>query len=74
LVGRGIYALIEWGYKSGTVKDVIEEILKKKDAALSREEILAKVLEIRHVKKSTIVINLNNYFVKSKSGTYSIKK
>ena len=74
LVGRGIYALVEWGYKSGTVKDVIEEILKKKDGALSREEILAKVLEIRHVKKSTIVINLNNYFAKSKSGTYSIKK
>lgn len=74
LVGRGIYALVEWGYKSGTVKDVIEEILKKKDGSLNREEILAKVLEIRHVKKSTIVINLNNYFAKSKSGTYSIKK
>jgi predicted Zn-ribbon and HTH transcriptional regulator len=74
LVGRGIYALVEWGYKSGTVKDVIEEILKKKNGGLNREEILAKVLEIRHVKKSTIVINLNNYFVKSKAGTYSIKK
>jgi predicted Zn-ribbon and HTH transcriptional regulator len=74
LVGRGIYALVEWGYKSGTVKDVIEEILKKKDVALTREEILTKVLEIRHVKKSTIVINLNNYFAKSKNGTYSIKK
>jgi len=74
LVGRGIYALVEWGYKSGTVKDVIEEILKKKDVALTRDEILAKVLEIRHVKKSTIVINLNNYFTKSKNGLYSIKK
>ncbi|NTW27334.1 MAG: hypothetical protein HGA36_03350 [Candidatus Moranbacteria bacterium] len=74
LVGRGIYALVEWGYKSGTVKDVIEEILKKNDASLNREEILAKVLEIRHVKKSTIVINLNNYFAKTKSGIYSIKK
>jgi hypothetical protein len=74
LVGRGIYALVEWGYKSGTVKDVIEEILKKNDTALSREEILTKVLEVRHVKKSTIVINLNNYFAKSKSGAYSIKK
>jgi hypothetical protein len=74
LVGRGIYALVEWGYKSGTVKDVIEEILKKNDGILNREEILNKVLEIRHVKKSTIVINLNNYFAKSKSGVYSIKK
>ena len=74
LVGRGIYALVEWGYKSGTVKDVIEEILKKNEAPLNREEILHKVLEIRHVKKSTIVINLNNYFTKSKTGTYSMKK
>ena len=62
LVGRGIYALVEWGYKSGTVKDVIEEILSKSGKQLNR------------VKKSTIVINLNNYFSKSKSGMYSIKK
>ncbi|EKE19780.1 MAG: sigma-70 region 4 protein [uncultured bacterium] len=74
LVGRGIYALVEWGYEKGTVKDVIEEILKKSDKPLGREEILTKVLEIRHVKKSTIVINLNNYFAKSKTGTYTIKK
>jgi DNA-directed RNA polymerase specialized sigma subunit len=74
LVGRGIYALVEWGYESGTVKDVIADIIKKSDKALNKDEILAKVLELRHVKKSTIVINLNNYFAKSKTGTYSIKK
>lgn len=74
LVGRGIYALVEWGYKKGTVKDVIEEILKKAAKPLTRDEILKKVLEIRHVKKSTIVINLNNYFSKNKDGVYSIKK
>lgn len=74
LVGRGIYALVEWGYKKGTVKDVIEEILKKSSKPLGRDEILKKVLEIRHVKKSTIVINLNNYFTKTKEGVYSVKK
>ncbi|EKD58909.1 MAG: sigma-70 region 4 protein [uncultured bacterium] len=74
LVGRGIYALVEWGYKKGTVKDVIEEILKKSSKPLNRDEILKKVLEIRHVKKSTIVINLNNYFSKTKEGAYSVKK
>ncbi len=74
LVGRGIYALAEWGYKKGTVKDVIEEILGHSNKPLSREEILEKVLEVRSVKKSTIVINLNNYFSKSNSGAYSIKK
>lgn len=73
LVGRGIYALVEWGYKKGTVKDVIEEILKKTPKPLKKEDILKKVLEIRQVKKSTIVINLNNYFTKSKEGTYSLK-
>ncbi len=28
LVGRGIYALNEWGYEKGVVKDVIKGILK----------------------------------------------
>jgi hypothetical protein len=28
LVGRGIYALKEWGYEPGTVSHVIEAILK----------------------------------------------
>lgn len=74
LVGRGIYALSEWGYQKGTVKDVIKEIISKNSKALNREEILKKVLEVRQVKKSTIVINLNNYFVKSKAGLYSLKK
>ena len=74
LVGRGIYALTEWGYKKGTVKDVIKEIIAGSSKPLTREEILEKVLGIRQVKKSTIVINLNNYFTKSKDGTYSIKK
>jgi DNA-directed RNA polymerase delta subunit len=74
LVGRGIYALTEWGYKKGTVKDVIEEIIKNSGSELGREELVSKVLDIRQVKKSTIVINLNNYFSKSKEGKYSIKK
>ncbi len=74
LVGRGIYALSEWGYQKGTVKDVIKEIISKNNKPLNRDEILKKVLEIRQVKKSTIVINLNNFFTKSKEGTYSIKK
>lgn len=74
LVGRGIYALAEWGYKKGTVKDVISEILKSSSGTLPKEEIIEKVLKIRKVKKSTIVINLNNYFSKSKNGMYTIKK
>lgn len=74
LVGRGIYALSQWGYKKGTVKDVLEEILKKSSKPLTREEILQEVLKVRQVKKSTIVINLNNFFKKNQSGQYTLKK
>lgn len=72
LVGRGIYALAGWGYKKGTVRDVIEDILAGSDKPLSREEIMKRVLEVRHVKKSTIVINVNNFFKKTEKG-YTLK-
>lgn len=59
LIGRGIYALSEWGYKSGTVADVITEILSD-GVARTREEITKAVLERRHVKTITIYLNLKN--------------
>lgn len=59
LIGRGIYALDEWGYESGTVLDVIERLLEEKKE-LSQEEIIDKVLKQRHVKKITIVLALKN--------------
>ena len=31
LIGRGIYALSEWGYNPGQIKDVIERALKKQE-------------------------------------------
>jgi len=60
LVGRGIYGLQEWGYKTGTVIDVIIDILKSSDQPLSKEEIVKKVLEQRIVRKSTIYLALTN--------------
>lgn len=60
LVGRGIYALQEWGYKEGTIKDVLEDILKKSQKPLSKDEILEEVLSKRKVKRATVLINLNN--------------
>lgn len=74
LVGRGMYALAQWGYKKGTVKDVLIDILTKSQAPLTREQILEKVMEVRHVKKSTIIINLNNFFKKTEDGKYTLKK
>jgi len=74
LVGRGIYALSEWGYKKGTVKDVLEDILKGAQSPLAKDVILDKVMTIRKVKKSTIVINLNSYFEKVGKDAYTLKR
>ncbi len=72
LVGRGLYALAEWGYMSGVVKDVIRKIIDK-DGPLTKEKIIDKVLKERYVKENTILVNLQNpkFFKKDKEGRYS---
>jgi hypothetical protein len=72
LVGRGIYALSEWGYKSGVVREVIKELLKK-NGPMSKEDIVEQVMEERYLKKNTILVNLQNskYFKKNKNGLYT---
>lgn len=60
LVGRGIYALAEWGYKKGVVADIIREILERAGRPLSKTEIIAEVLKQRQVKKNTIIVGLSN--------------
>jgi len=60
LIGRWLYALKEWGFKTGTVIDVIIDILEKAKTALSTEDIIKWVLKVREVKKSTIYMNLQN--------------
>ncbi|OHB08667.1 MAG: hypothetical protein A3I86_01070 [Candidatus Zambryskibacteria bacterium RIFCSPLOWO2_02_FULL_39_14] len=71
LVGRGLYALSEWGYISGVVKDVIHKILKK-EGPLPKEKIIEKVLKERYVKENTILVNLQNtkYFKKDRDNRY----
>jgi len=71
LVGRGLYALSEWGYMSGVVKDVIKKILEK-EGPLMKDKIIEKVLKERYVKENTILVNLQNpkYFKKDSSGRY----
>ncbi len=59
LVGRGIYALREWGYTPGMVKDVIKDVLEK-NGPLTKEEVVEKVKRERHVKDSTIRVNLQD--------------
>ncbi|HEY4506050.1 MAG TPA: sigma factor-like helix-turn-helix DNA-binding protein [Candidatus Paceibacterota bacterium] len=71
LVGRGLYALSEWGYSSGVVRDVIKKILKQ-HGPLNKDEIVKKVREQRHVKDNTIYVNLqnNSHFKKDSKGRY----
>ncbi len=73
LVGRGMYALAEWGYKKGIAREVIADILKR-EGPLSKEDVVQKVNKERYFKKNTILVNLANtkYFRKNKSGLYTL--
>ncbi len=59
LVGRGLYALTDWGYTGGVVRDVIKSVLDKY-GPLTRQEIIDKVLNERYVKENTIIVNLQD--------------
>lgn len=73
LVGRGLYALKEWGYMAGVVKDVIKKIIEK-NGPLTKEDIVDKVLKERYVKENTIMVNLQNqkHFKKDKENKYHL--
>ncbi len=74
LVGRGIYALSDWGYTPGTVADIISEILKE-ESPLHKDEIVKRVLKKRQVKTTTIVLNLQekDQFVRVSKATYALR-
>lgn len=74
LIGRGIYALKEWGYKKGTVADVITDVLKKAGKPLHRDEIVKRVLKSRQVKETTILLNLQGkpQFKRVAKATYDL--
>ena len=74
LIGRGIYALQEWGYKKGTVADMITEVLEEAGEPLHRDEIVKRVLKKRHVKETTILLNLQGkpQFKRTAKATYGL--
>lgn len=74
LIGRGIYALSSWGYKKGTISEIIKGILEKADGPLAREEIVKQVLKTRKVKETTILLNLQNkkLFKKIDKNSYTL--
>lgn len=74
LIGRGIYALKEWGYQKGTVADIITKVLKEAGEPLHRDEIVKRVLKSRYVKETTILLNLQgkSQFQRVAKATYSL--
>lgn len=74
LIGRGIYALKEWGYSKGTVADIIADVLKKAGEPLHRDEIVKRVLKSRYVKETTILLNLQGkpQFKRVAKATYAL--
>lgn len=76
LVGRGTYALREWGYNPGTVKDVLIQVMKNNSQPEDKDEIVKKVLSQRIVAKNTVLMNLNDkkYFSRDEQGKYILRK
>lgn len=74
LVGRGIYALKEWGFKKGTVADTITDVLEKAGQPLHRDDIVREVLKSRYVKETTILLNLQGkpQFKRVAKATYAL--
>lgn len=74
LVGRGLYALKEWGYEPGVVRDVVRGIIER-EGPLSREDIVERVKRERYVKDATIAVNLQSpLFVRLADGRYALTK
>ena len=73
LVGRGLYALTEWGYQPGVVRDVIREVLEK-NGPLKKDDVIKHVRLARFVKDNTVLVNLNDarYFTRLKDGRYTL--
>jgi hypothetical protein len=75
LIGRGIYALAEWGYTPGTVAEIISSVLRE-EQPLHKDEIVRRVLLKRQVKTTTIILNLQekDQFVRTAKATYKLKE
>jgi len=76
LIGRGIYALDNWGFSKGTVADIISDVLNKAGEPLHRDEIVKRVLKSRQVKETTILLNLQSkpQFKRVAKATYTLEQ
>ena len=75
LIGRGIYALENWGYSKGTVSDIIADVMTEAGEPLHRDEIVKRVLKKRQVKETTILLNLQSksQFKRVAKATYTLE-
>lgn len=73
LIGRGIYALSEWGYKPGVVREVLVGILRNSGRPLSFAEVKKEISRQRVVKDNTVLLNLQNkQHFKKTEGKYAL--
>lgn len=74
LIGRGIYALREWGFQPGVVADILTNVLQKSGHPMRRDELVQEVLKQRVVKRNTIHLALTNRskFTKLPTGEYTL--
>ncbi len=75
LVGRGIYALNEQGFREETARETIKRILKEK-GPLTSDELVSFVEKEKFFKRRTILFNLQNrkYFKRLNDGRYILSK
>ncbi len=73
LVGRGMYALKEQGYETGTAREVIRKILSEQ-GALHPKDVITAAQKGWFFKPNTILVNLQNraHFERLPDGRYKI--
>ena len=75
-VDSGTYGLKEWGLRTATqYTDIIATVMNEDGRALPKEVIFAKVNQIREIKESTLLMNLdlNPRFYRSIEGSYGLR-
>lgn len=75
-LGLGLYGLKEWGFKGGTVVDIIARIFQQHKRPMSVKEISKELLKEKMVSPNTILLNLQKYkelFERTDKGVYQIK-
>ena len=72
-----IYWLKEWWYEWGTVKDIVERVLRKIGRPMNIKEITKEVVKEKMISPNTVVLTLQKYkdlFERVDKWTYKIKK